>query len=621
MRFVKNNKVAMIHYSKLFISVSFWLAFVVNVNAQITKQFEAKKDDNTQLWGFENTGEQEYWWKEAHSRGSSEKMMNYGMNTEWVIPCQYAMVAKEFSEGLAGVEFGGKVGFIDKSNRFIIPPQYEPVNSLKGFNHGLAVVKKGGKFGFINKLGDFVIPPIFDYADNFDEHLLATVKIGKKFGAIDFKGDTIVSCSYLAEEAMKYLPFKNKEYKEAARIVKTRFEDGFYDDIMKPVEAVAETVNKLIYDETYLPTLPLNVVVREKGTLKGLGVAGNDTAWVLEPRFSEIIRTADLFYQVQDTTHQWGVADIYGRMILPCNFENIEYQSDVRMFIVTQKPYHFLGKDFGDKMGLYNWKGELILPAVLEQISLFKNGYAEVSLDSLCGRIDLNGQVSMEYIDELRAAAATKTGIEYSYYMACLVGLHPAYAQLHNDIAMHDMNLKLYKDGIRRLKLAHDLDPNDKLIAGNLKKAKEDRRNRRFDRVINALEITGGVLNVAATTYSVASGNTSVSGSESSYSTIASGEVMPEIVTSSSEKKQKIKKSGNGSRQTISEMTAKNKDSRTYSDYETLLIKMNTYYERDYNDKDRRSIQNKMQQIRMKWVNRGYTFWKSDWEDWNGDKR
>lgn len=609
------------NYSKLFISVFLGAVFVVNVNAQITKQFEAKKDNKTQLWGFENTGEQEYWWKEAHSQGSSEKMMNYGMDTEWVIPCQYAMVAKEFSEGLAGVDFGGKVGFIDKNNRFVIPPQYEPVNCLRGFNYGLAAVKKNGKYGFINKLGEFVIPPIFDYADNFDEHLLATVKIGKRFGAIDFKGDTVVPCSYLAEEVMKYLPFKNKEYKEVAKIVKTRYEDGYYDDIMKPVEAVADTVNKRIYDESYLPTLPFDIVIREKGTLKGLGVAGNDTAWVLEPRFSEIIRTANLFYQVQDTTREWGIADIYGRIVLPCNFENIEYQSDVRMFIVTQKPYQFLGREFGNRVGLYNWKGELILPTVLEQISLFKNGYAEACIDGLYGQIDLNGQVPMEYIDKLRAAANSKTGMEYSYYMTRLVGLHPACAQLHNDIAMHDMNLKLYKDGIRRLKLAHDLDPNDKLIAGNLKKAKEDRRNRRFDRVINALQITGGVLNVAATTYAVASGNTSASGNESSYSTIASGRVESNVETSSSEKKQKTKNSENSSRQTMAEMTAKNTDSRTYSNYETLLIKMNTYYERDYNDRDRKYIQNQMKQIRMKWINKGYSFWKSDWEEWNGTKR
>lgn len=611
------------HYSKQLISVFFITVFVfaVNANAQVTKQLEAKKDKSTQLWGYENTGEQEYWWKEAHSQGADEELMNYGMDTEWVIPCQYNMAAKEFSEGLAGVEIGNKVGFIDKNNRFIITPQYEPMNRLKGFSHGLAVAKKDGKFGFINKQGIFVIPPVFDYADNFEDDLLATVKMGKKFGAIDFKGDTIVPCTYLAEEAMKYLPFKNKEYKEAVKIVKTRYEDGYYDTIMKPVEAIAETVNKLIRDEMYLPTLPQNVVIRQEGALKGLGIADNDTAWVLRPNFSEIIHINNLFYQVQDTTHQWGIADIYGRMILPCNFENIEYQSDVKLFIVTRKPYQLHESEFGNRMGLYNWKGELILPTVLEQISLFKDGYAEACIDELCGQIDLNGQVSMEYMNELLATSPSKTGAAYTYYMARLVGLHPACAQVHNNIAMHYMNLKSYKEGIRRLKLAHKLDPNDRIIADNLKNAKDDRRNRRFDRVINALEVTGQVLDAAATTYTAVSGNTSVSSTSSSYINTSTNETTSNDTSYSSIKEQRTKSTENSSRQTTAEMTAKNTDSRTYSNYEDQLIKMNTYYERDYNDGDRRRIQQQMKKIRTKWINKGYSFWKSDWEDWNGVKR
>ena len=141
---------------------------------QAVKLLKAKRDNLTKLWGYENKGEQEYWWKEAHSQGRGEEMMNFGMDTEWVISSQYTHVAKEFSEGLAGVELYGNVGFIDKLNRFVIEPQFEPVDKLKGFSHGLAVVKQGGKYGFINKKGEFVIPPTFDYAVNFgdsDENL------------------------------------------------------------------------------------------------------------------------------------------------------------------------------------------------------------------------------------------------------------------------------------------------------------------------------------------------------------------------------------------------------------------------------------------------------------------
>ena len=64
-----------------------------------------------------------------------------------------------------------------------------------------------------------------------------------------------------------------------------------------------------------------------------------------------------------------------------------------------------------------------------------------------------------------------------------------------------------------------------------------------------------------------------------------------------------------------------NADKKTYSDYETQLIKMNTYYETQYNDNDRRYLQSQMRSIRTKWESRGYKMFHSPWEEWDGRKR
>lgn len=53
----------------------------------------------------------------------------------------------------------------------------------------------------------------------------------------------------------------------------------------------------------------------------------------------------------------------------------------------------------------------------------------------------------------------------------------------------------------------------------------------------------------------------------------------------------------------------------TYSNYETQLIKMNTYPSQ-YNDRQRRDIQSKMRQIRQTITSHGGTCSKSQWEDW-----
>ena len=81
------------------------------------------------------------------------------------------------------------------------------------------------------------------------------------------------------------------------------------------------------------------------------------------------------------------------------------------------------------------------------------------------------------------------------------------------------------------------------------------------------------------------------------------------------------KQSNQSQKGSANEVNSKNADSRTYSNYETQLIKMNTNYERDYNDSTRKDIQRKMKSIRQKWVDRGYNMYKSTWEDWNGVKR
>ena len=109
------------------------------------------------------------------------------------------------------------------------------------------------------------------------------------------------------------------------------------------------------------------------------------------------------------------------------------------------------------------------------------------------------------------------------------------------------------------------------------------------------------------------SGSNSSSGSYSSYSS-----------SDSSSDYSSSSKSGSGnssSRHSASEVSAKNIDSNTYGRYESQLIKMNAFYEKEYNDSQCRDIQQKMKKIREKWEGRGYRMFHSEWEDWDGRKR
>jgi hypothetical protein len=64
-----------------------------------------------------------------------------------------------FRDGLASVQLkdGDKWGFIDRSGKFVIPPQFDEIPS--SFFNGLSVIRIGTKRGYIDKTGRYVWPP------------------------------------------------------------------------------------------------------------------------------------------------------------------------------------------------------------------------------------------------------------------------------------------------------------------------------------------------------------------------------------------------------------------------------------------------------------------------------
>jgi len=139
------------------------------------------------------------------------------------------LISYFFDEGLEpikSIKYPDKYGYIDKSGRFVIEPQFKEANS---FREGLALVCievsyvltdnngsyrmepehafrhsrdtpgtkpqwrpymhkgqgiMGDNYGFIDKTGDFVVPPLFWDAEEFSEEL-ALVQTGTGYGYID----------------------------------------------------------------------------------------------------------------------------------------------------------------------------------------------------------------------------------------------------------------------------------------------------------------------------------------------------------------------------------------------------------------------------------------------------
>jgi hypothetical protein len=120
--------------------------------------------------------------------------------------------AQEFSEGLARVQISGpqlgpdaKWGFIDRTGTVVIDGQKDEVlgehsnigsdSTESAFHDGLALVDIGGKKGYIDKTGKVVIAPQFTYAYPFSESLAAVTMSASgsdAWGHIDKAGRWVV---------------------------------------------------------------------------------------------------------------------------------------------------------------------------------------------------------------------------------------------------------------------------------------------------------------------------------------------------------------------------------------------------------------------------------------------
>ena len=125
-----------------------------------------------------------------------------------------------FTEGLAGVVTGGKPGFIDKTGALVI--KGEDFVDARGFSDGLAAaVGANGRYGYLDRTGRFAIPPQFHHAGDFHEGLAAVNPAGAEWPGdlayIDKTGRVVIT-------SMSTLP--NRPMKSEFDLRHYRFRDG-----------------------------------------------------------------------------------------------------------------------------------------------------------------------------------------------------------------------------------------------------------------------------------------------------------------------------------------------------------------------------------------------------------
>src|SRR5215203_3647314 len=93
--------------------------------------------------------------------------------------------AQPSKANLFSIKQNGSCGYINKSGKVVIPPQF---NTCWNFSEGFAGVIVHDKLGFIDETGNFFAQPQFNYDLVWFSEGFATIRFGKQIGFVDSKG-------------------------------------------------------------------------------------------------------------------------------------------------------------------------------------------------------------------------------------------------------------------------------------------------------------------------------------------------------------------------------------------------------------------------------------------------
>lgn len=298
--------------------------------------------------------------------------------------------AENFSEGLAKVELGGKIGFIDKTGRLVIPPTFNlegqyvfGLDTHSGFSEGLAAVSMGEypnrMYGFVDHSGNMVIQPQFACAWHFSEGLAPVLQDGK-WGYVDKTGQVVIRPVY---ERAGF-------FSEGLALVKTM--KGEYEYINKSGLSVISKTRNLLYDPDGDP------IIFHHATLSVASAFHDGLARARCFHNAGFIDKTGRFRKIKGYQ---AYGDFSGGLaaIVCENTVNRYGYIDPNMKVVIKPVYEGAG-DFhdglaavkqGGKYGFINGSGDVIIPFQFDGASSFHEGLAAVKVNDKIGYVNGNG--------------------------------------------------------------------------------------------------------------------------------------------------------------------------------------------------------------------------------------
>lgn len=231
-----------------------------------------------------------------------------------VIPCIYDGHRVAYDDMLL-LKKDGKWGFIGKDGKEIIPFMYD---CARGFSDELAAVEHNGKWGFIDKDNNCAIPFVYDYAEDFIDGF-AVVGIDDKYGCIDIAGNMVVPCGY--DDVLQHRGCLLEVCKE-----------GMLGEKYGIVDVTGKTIVPCRYDGVLIPDDEMFIAYRCTRKRCKCWLYDKNGKKVLKS-YDEIVHFGGGFFLVEKRNMKCGVYDATGNVVVKARYDDILYHRDLGIFV------------------------------------------------------------------------------------------------------------------------------------------------------------------------------------------------------------------------------------------------------------------------------------------------
>lgn len=265
----------------------------------------------------------------------------------------FSCCQKNAAEDLFLIKSGNQYGFINKSGKIVITPQFDMARPFGDAN--FAPFKLDGKWGYINRRGEIVIAAEFDESYCFSKEGIARIQKDGKWGYINSDGIVFVSPQY----DYAY-PFNERHAiivkGDSLGVININGEIHYIENAfnLSRLRKSAHPINDYTFTEN---VIPIDISYQLDSGLFFIGYSYVDTLGNI----------------VNDTTYLWGRSS------------NRNYYNGLAVYSIHER-YGFL-----------NHKGEMVIDTIYDKADRFSEGIAAVCLNEKWGYIDTLGNNIIDF--------------------------------------------------------------------------------------------------------------------------------------------------------------------------------------------------------------------------------